>query len=162
MRKITFITCIIFLSACTPVSLNGSQGLKDDDVAKFWIQDGIFGTYIVVSLNGNPEHHYATNFRDVPGEKDLVMRLADRYKRPRDDQSSYAQFRFGFMAKAGHSYNFHLVGGTMAELDTSAKLCLYEELHNAAGSFVNFSNEYRTPSQNAKILQCTSAYFVDA
>ena len=110
----------------------------------------------VYSINGKVERFsYSKRIYLLPGEYTMDLRSAPYKKVGSYDGYIYRGFfKLTFHAAAGKTYTFKSMQGNKTTMDVNSRLCVYEEEQEAPNSKANWTNEFRSPSDDAANIQC--------
>ncbi len=160
MKYLYLLVAIVALSGCNETFIKGAEGMADKDLAILWLHQDILVKTQLDDYNGQKIPAFLNSvIKDIPGIKRFKVTLQSLY----EDKETKEKFRISFLfieqLKAGFSYNFKLTSGNYMNLTRNTELCLLEESHNAKGSEINPTGEFRLPSANAKTVSCSTAIF---
>lgn len=156
IKTITLICILVSLFGCGASKLYQGDTQTDNNIAKIWnttiitnppgfIRIMKIGSYELTTLGGR-------EYVLLPGEYDLEV----FYQRTLCAVNCYTvggnkTYTFRLKVEAGQTYL-----PTPSDSSVPPKeACILGEPHDAVGSGVNITKEYRWPSKNAKIIACS-------
>lgn len=155
MKHFIIFLFLVLLIGCTTTGMKGTEGLGDDKLSVIWLHQDIITPFRVKSLNGEGVRQaFLAKIKDVPGKKIMVIELWHTYVENGTSAKSKFQFDLEFNSKPGYSYNFKLKNGDYSVVSKDVEVCVLEEQHDAIGSSVNYTGEFRVPSKNAAEIFC--------
>ena len=156
------LTFLSILQSCTHVAQPETKGLGDNELSIIWfLQNEVTGLSLQKLNNTDYSNKlYPTaRIKILPGEQIIKVKFFAEYrtyKNPEKESSVYFTYRFN--AEPGYSYTFkinhEIFGGSISSVSEDTQVCIYSERHNAPGSSVNYTGEYRTQSKNAVKIGC--------
>ena len=135
----------------------GAEGIDDSDLAILWLSRDSLKSVTISHYNGARVPMFSGPvLKDKPGRKEIYFLILPvrKYKLSKTGEPFVPYFRVNLDMKAGYSYTIKLINANYYGTQSNAKLCIYEELHDAKGAKVNILGEYRSESSEAKEVLC--------
>jgi hypothetical protein len=162
MKRYWALLILVTLLGCGSPRYALYEGTKQPDDRVGLVYDN--RAYLtILSVDGKPTAYTMGKILEVPsGPHRFVLTWNNSFRPPTVFTASLFRPKEGdpfadisFEVKSGYTYTFSAMQKDKPILDgVPDKVCFYGEPHNAPGSSVNVTGEYRHPSKSVETIAC--------